>query len=213
MPSARKYRISAAVIGVGIIAASSSAATAAVVQNNTISGCYSTKSGALRVIDTAAHGCAKGETSISWNQTGPQGPAGEAGPHGDKGDAGSVGAPGPAGAMGLPGPEGPIGPPGPQGPTGSLDGIGTNTGTGTGGSSGESCTLGEITLSAASVGRGTPAKGQVLPISQNFALFSLLGDTYGGDGLSTFALPDLQSLAPNNMTYYICIQGYFPSRQ
>ena len=38
--------------------------------------------------------------------------------------------------------------------------------------------------------------GQLLPISQNTALFSLLGTTYGGDGKSTFALPDLQSSAP-----------------
>jgi microcystin-dependent protein len=34
--------------------------------------------------------------------------------------------------------------------------------------------------------------GQLLPISQNTALFSLLGTTYGGDGKSTFALPNLQ---------------------
>jgi microcystin-dependent protein len=34
--------------------------------------------------------------------------------------------------------------------------------------------------------------GQLLPLSQNTALFSLLGTTYGGDGKSTFALPDLQ---------------------
>ena len=38
--------------------------------------------------------------------------------------------------------------------------------------------------------------GQLLPISQNTALFSLLGTTYGGDGKSTFALPDLQGRAP-----------------
>jgi len=37
--------------------------------------------------------------------------------------------------------------------------------------------------------------GQLLPISQNTALFSLLGTTYGGDGKSTFALPDLQGRA------------------
>jgi microcystin-dependent protein len=37
--------------------------------------------------------------------------------------------------------------------------------------------------------------GQLLPISQNTALFSLLGTTYGGDGKSTFALPDLQGSA------------------
>ena len=37
--------------------------------------------------------------------------------------------------------------------------------------------------------------GQILPISQNTALFSLLGTTYGGDGKSTFALPNLQGAA------------------
>jgi microcystin-dependent protein len=38
--------------------------------------------------------------------------------------------------------------------------------------------------------------GQVLPISQNTALFSLLGTTYGGNGQSTFALPDLRGSVP-----------------
>jgi microcystin-dependent protein len=38
--------------------------------------------------------------------------------------------------------------------------------------------------------------GQLLPLSQNTALFALLGTTYGGDGKSTFALPDLQGRAP-----------------
>jgi microcystin-dependent protein len=38
--------------------------------------------------------------------------------------------------------------------------------------------------------------GQLLPISQNTALFSLLGTTYGGDGKSNFALPNLQGNAP-----------------
>src|SRR5687767_4617899 len=38
--------------------------------------------------------------------------------------------------------------------------------------------------------------GQLLPISQNTALFSLVGTFYGGDGKSTFALPDLQDSAP-----------------
>lgn len=38
--------------------------------------------------------------------------------------------------------------------------------------------------------------GQILPISQNTALFSLLGTTYGGNGVTTFALPDLRGRAP-----------------
>ncbi|HEX6179033.1 MAG TPA: tail fiber protein, partial [Thermoanaerobaculia bacterium] len=38
--------------------------------------------------------------------------------------------------------------------------------------------------------------GQIMPLSQNTALFSLLGTTYGGDGKSTFALPDMVGNAP-----------------
>jgi microcystin-dependent protein len=38
--------------------------------------------------------------------------------------------------------------------------------------------------------------GQILPINQNQALFSLIGTTYGGDGRTTFALPDLRGRTP-----------------
>src|SRR3954466_14862316 len=41
--------------------------------------------------------------------------------------------------------------------------------------------------------------GQLLPINQNQALFSLLGTTYGGDGRVNFALPDLRGRAPIHM--------------
>ena len=41
--------------------------------------------------------------------------------------------------------------------------------------------------------------GQLLPISQNETLFNLIGTTYGGDGESTFALPNLQSRVPMHM--------------
>lgn len=41
-----------------------------------------------------------------------------------------------------------------------------------------------------------PCSGQILPISQNQALFSLLGTTYGGDGQTTFGLPNLQGRVP-----------------
>ena len=77
---------------------------------------------------------------------------------------------------------------------------------------GATCTLGEVILAAGAVANGTPAQGQLLPISQNVALFSLLGTTYGGDGVSTFALPDLRGAAPNGLTYSICMSGVFPSR-
>lgn len=41
--------------------------------------------------------------------------------------------------------------------------------------------------------------GQILPIAQNTALFSLLGTTYGGNGQTTFALPDLRGRVPIHM--------------
>jgi microcystin-dependent protein len=58
--------------------------------------------------------------------------------------------------------------------------------------------VGEIRLFAGNFApRGWAfCQGQLLPISQNTALFSLLGTTYGGDGRSTFALPDLRGRVP-----------------
>jgi microcystin-dependent protein len=52
--------------------------------------------------------------------------------------------------------------------------------------------------------------GQELQISQNTALFALLGTTFGGDGRTTFKLPTLPH--NNSATYIIALQGIFPSR-
>ena len=59
--------------------------------------------------------------------------------------------------------------------------------------------------------------GQLMQINQNTALFSLLGTTYGGDGVTTFALPDLSKsgipAGPGiNVPYCICMSGVYPSR-
>jgi microcystin-dependent protein len=51
--------------------------------------------------------------------------------------------------------------------------------------------------------------GQLLPLSQNTALFSLLGTFYGGDGLSTFALPDMQGSTPMGWGQGAGLQEYF----
>lgn len=51
--------------------------------------------------------------------------------------------------------------------------------------------------------------GQILPISQNTALFSLLGTTYGGDGKSTFALPDLRGAVANHAGQGSGLSEYF----
>jgi len=58
--------------------------------------------------------------------------------------------------------------------------------------------LGQIILFAGNFApRGWAlCEGQILPINQNQALFSLFGTTYGGDGRTTFALPDLRGRAP-----------------
>ena len=55
--------------------------------------------------------------------------------------------------------------------------------------------------------------GQLLPISQNQALFALLGTNFGGDGRTTFGLPNLQGKEPcSGLQYCIAITGIFPSR-
>jgi microcystin-dependent protein len=57
-------------------------------------------------------------------------------------------------------------------------------------------------------------EGQLLPIDQNTALYSLLGTTFGGAGQQTVALPDLRGKAPgDSLAYYIALQGIYPPRQ
>ena len=53
--------------------------------------------------------------------------------------------------------------------------------------------------------------GQIMQVNENTALFSLIGTTYGGDGMRTFALPKLKSPV-EGMRYIICIHGIYPSR-
>jgi len=57
--------------------------------------------------------------------------------------------------------------------------------------------------------------GSLLSVTQNQALFALLGNQFGGDGLKTFALPNLQPLISANeapIQYIICLSGVFPTR-
>lgn len=58
--------------------------------------------------------------------------------------------------------------------------------------------IGQLMMTAASYcpNGWAEASGQILSIAQNSALFSLLGTTYGGDGVTVFALPDLRGRAP-----------------
>ncbi len=55
--------------------------------------------------------------------------------------------------------------------------------------------------------------GQTIAVTQNQALFSLIGNKFGGNGATTFALPNLAGCEPNpNCAYYIATQGIYPSR-
>jgi microcystin-dependent protein len=56
-----------------------------------------------------------------------------------------------------------------------------------------------------------PCDGRTLSISQNTALFSLIGTNFGGDGKTTFALPTLAGPGAA-VGYYIALVGIFPSR-
>jgi microcystin-dependent protein len=53
--------------------------------------------------------------------------------------------------------------------------------------------------------------GQTIPIQDNQALFSIIGTLYGGDGVTTFALPSLAPLGEYGPRYIICVEGVFPS--
>jgi microcystin-dependent protein len=66
-----------------------------------------------------------------------------------------------------------------------------------------------------------PCSGQIMQVKGNEALFSIIGTKYGGDGRTTFALPDLRPLDKNGKVIewkdysgpmkMICIQGGYPS--
>lgn len=152
---------------------------------------------------------------------GPQGEQGKIGPQGEQGKLGPPGPPGPQGVQGKEGPQGEqgeqgvqgkIGPEGPEGPVGGtgnnvvytqpLDSnmqpyLTVNCSIAVQGlfpSRSSDPFLGEIRFFGFNFNpRGWAlCNGQLLAISQNTALFSLLGTTYGGDGRTTFGLPDMR---------------------
>ena len=74
------------------------------------------------------------------------------------------------------------------------------------------CYLGELRLFPYQIDGGgwLAANGQLLPLIQWQALFSLLGTQFGGNGVNNFALPDYRSVAPNGSAYYLCANGIYP---
>jgi hypothetical protein len=133
-------------------------------------------------------------------------------------------------AVGVAGPQGPAGPAGPEGPQGPAGVVPAEVTDFVGRFGNESapnpefynyavedpfnCVLGEVRLFAGDFNPGWTviAAGQLMSIGQNVALFSLLGNKYGGNGQTTFALPNLRGLGPGGTNYVICIQGTYPSR-
>jgi microcystin-dependent protein len=57
-----------------------------------------------------------------------------------------------------------------------------------------------------------PCNGQILPIIEYQALFSLIGNRFGGDNVTTFALPNYTNQAPSGSQYYIALNGLYPPR-
>jgi hypothetical protein len=120
-----------------------SAADAAIPNaNGRITGCYTTSTGALRVISGATGHCSRHEKRLVWNLTGaqgavgPQGVTGRAGANGTPGPAGANGTRGPAGANGATGAAGATGPMGATGSVGPIGSQGPSGATGTTGAAG-----------------------------------------------------------------------------
>lgn len=82
---------------------------------------------------------------------------------------------------------------------------------------GEEDYIGEISIFAGNFApRGYAfCDGRLLPIEQNAALFSVLGTTYGGDGRTNFALPNLKEAEKvlGGARYIIRLNGIYPMRQ
>lgn len=75
--------------------------------------------------------------------------------------------------------------------------------------------LGTVDLFVTSprIGDGAECKGTVMEMRSNAALFALLNLQFGGDGRTTFNLPDLRGAYPEKgLSYHMNLQGYFPSR-
>ncbi|MBD9270455.1 tail fiber protein [Akkermansia sp.] len=131
--------------------------------------------------DTTIHVTA--EEKEKWN-------AGGQGPKGDKGDKGDPGATGPQGPQGPKGEPGTPGPAGAQGPKGDKGDPGPAGPEGPGGSGiAPGCFM---WFCGSTPPEGwLKCNGALLQISQYPALHAAIGTTYGGDGATTFAIPDL----------------------
>jgi hypothetical protein len=146
--------------------------------NGTITGCYATKTGDLRVVSSASK-CGKGEKALTWNATGPRGKTGArgaAGPTGPTGANGSTGPTGPTGATGAGGTTGPTGPTGATGgtgPTGPTGATGATGGTGPTGPTGATGATGGTGPTGATGAKGATGANGVLGYGVSTTVFDL----------------------------------------
>lgn len=174
-----------------LIAASGAAFAAIPSSNGTITACYDKGNGSLEVIDAEdGETCRSTETELSWKD-GINGKVANS----DKLDGKDSSQFARASLFGS--------------PVSGRNGEAPNS----------DCVVGEVRLFAGSVTPGgwKMARGQVLQVSDydETGLPSLLGNKYGGNGDTTFALPDLRGAEPNGAGqaapyYAICTQGIYP---
>lgn len=70
--------------------------------------------------------------------------------------------------------------------------------------------LGQVELFAKAPDGWAPCDGRLLAVQEQPELFSVIGNRYGGDGGSRFALPKIASLGPKGPHYFICLAGALP---
>lgn len=57
-----------------------------------------------------------------------------------------------------------------------------------------------------------PCDGRTMAIKGNEPLFTVIGNAFGGDGTTSFKIPDYASIAPPGSKYYIATTGFYPQR-
>jgi Phage Tail Collar Domain/Collagen triple helix repeat (20 copies) len=195
------------------IAQTASIDTSTAATSTVIDACVRKSDGVTRIVKSAKD-CKSSERFDSWNIQGVPGVPGA------PGKTGAAGAPGPAGPSGPTGPEGPAGPPGSAKLPANLTALSGQLSTDGVAYLGSdrfifpgACVIGDVFLSVNGYGSGNalPADGRTIPIQGNTALFSLIGINFGGNGTSSYNLPDLRAFAPKGMQYSICLNGTFPS--
>ena len=200
MSQIRPVLLYAAAIIVGLLVGSGMAVGQLRVSRDTLSACVASD-GSMRM--TSRLSCRSDERLVSWNTRGPEGPRGDRGPTGPEGPPGPVGTVSTADLSTLPFVE----------RARFSSNVALSESYSTTASNGE-CMQGEVRLFA---GNYPPsgwafAAGQEIPVTGNTSLFSILGTTYGGDGRTTFALPDLSDIRPDGLAPIICMVGIHPSR-